>query len=95
MQLRATLRDTTGAAVQDLALEEDEVIRVFSLTEFRPDRYVAIGGSVRRSGRYPWREGMTLRDLVLLSGGLREGAYLREAEQRHGAYAIEGGDDGE
>ncbi len=80
VQLRAALRDSTGAVVNDIALREDDEITVFSLTEFRPDRYVAIGGSVRNSGRYPWREGMTLRDLVLLAGGLREGAYLQEAE---------------
>jgi polysaccharide export outer membrane protein len=79
-QLRAMLRDTTGAVVNDMALAEDDEIRVFSVSEFRPDRFVAIGGSVRRGGRYPWREGMTLRDLVLLAGGLREGAYLKEAE---------------
>ena len=80
MQLRAVLRDTTGAVVDDLVLREDDEIRVFSVTEFRPDRYVAIAGAVRKGGRYAWREGMTLRDLVLLAGGLREGAYLREAE---------------
>lgn len=91
VQLRATLRDTTGAVVNDLALEEDDRIRVFSLTEFRPERYVAIGGSVRRGGRYPWREGMTLRDLVLLAGGLREGAYLREAELARLPREREGG----
>ncbi len=79
-QLRAVLRDTTGAVLNDVALAEDDEITVFSLTEFRPDRYVAIGGSVRQGGRFPWREGMTMRDLVLLAGGLREGAYLREAE---------------
>jgi len=79
-QLHAMLRDTTGAVVDDLVLAEDDEIEVFSVTEFRPDRFVAIGGSVRRGGRFPWREGMTLRDLVLLAGGVREGAYLREAE---------------
>jgi protein involved in polysaccharide export with SLBB domain len=41
---------------------------------------VAIAGAVRKSGRYPYREGMTLRDLVLLAGGVQEKAYLREAE---------------
>ena len=80
VQLRAALRDTTGAAVEDLALEEDDEIRVFSISEFRPTRYVAITGAVRRGGQYPYRDGMTVRDLVLLAGGLREGAYLREAE---------------
>ncbi len=80
LQLRAALRDSTGTPVEDLALREDDEVRVFSVTEFRPERYVAIGGSVRKGGRYPWREGITLRDLVLLAGGMREGAYLREAE---------------
>jgi protein involved in polysaccharide export with SLBB domain len=80
VQLRAAFRDTTGTVIGDLALREDDVIRVFSLTDFRPDRYVAIGGAVRHGGRYPYREGMTVRDLVLLAGGLEESAYLKEAE---------------
>ncbi len=80
VQLRAAVQDTAGQVVNDLLLQEDDEITVYSLTEFRPDRYVAIGGSVKRSGQYPWREGMTLRDLVLAAGGLRPGAYLREAE---------------
>jgi protein involved in polysaccharide export with SLBB domain len=80
VQLRATLADTTGAVVNDLPLQEDDQIRVFSVTSFRPDRYVSIGGAVRRSGRVLYRDGMTLRDLVLLANGVQEGAYLKEAE---------------
>lgn len=80
IQLRAVLRDTTGAVVNDLALADDDVITVYSLTSFRPRRFVAIGGSVKVSGRYPYNEGMTLRDLVLAAGGLVEGAWIREAE---------------
>jgi polysaccharide biosynthesis/export protein len=80
IQLRARLRDTTGVVVGDIPLQEDDAIRVFSTTEFRPTRYVAISGAVRKSGRYPYREGMTIRDLVLLAGGLEESAFLGEAE---------------
>ncbi|HEY2027306.1 MAG TPA: SLBB domain-containing protein [Gemmatimonadaceae bacterium] len=80
MQLRATLADTTGAVVNDLPLQEDDSIQVFSLTTFRPNRYVAIGGAVKSGGRFPYRAGMTLRDLVLLANGVQESAYLREAE---------------
>jgi polysaccharide export outer membrane protein len=80
VQLRATLRDTTGAVINDLVLNEDDAIRVFSVSEFRPTRYVAINGAVRRSGQYPFREGMTIRDLVLLAGGLDQSAYLNDAE---------------
>jgi protein involved in polysaccharide export with SLBB domain len=80
LQLRAALADTTGTVVNDLPLQEDDQIRVFSVTSFRPDRYVSIGGAVRRSGRVLYRDGMTLRDLVLLANGVQEGAYLKEAE---------------
>ena len=80
LQLRAALRDTTGAVINDIPLQEDDEIRVFSTSEFRPTRYVAINGAVHKSGQFPYREGMTVRDLALLAGGLDQSAYLTEAE---------------
>jgi protein involved in polysaccharide export with SLBB domain len=80
VQLRAMLRDTTGAVIDDPELREDDEIQVFSASEFRPERYVAIAGAVRNGGRFQYREGMTVRDLTLLAGGLEEGALLTEAE---------------
>jgi len=80
IQLRAMLRDSTGATLEPFALQSDDEITAYSRTAFRQDRYVAIGGAVRNGGRFLWRDGMTLRDLVLLAGGLDESAYLREAE---------------
>ena len=79
-QMRAAFRDTSGAVLGDFALKEDDIIQVFSLTDFRPERYVAIGGAVNKGGRFPYHRGITVRDLVLLAGGLKEGAYLKEAE---------------
>ncbi len=80
-ELRATLQDTTGAILgTDFALRDDDLVRVFSRTEFRPERYVAISGAVRKPGQYPYREGITMRDLVLIAGGLEERADLRAAE---------------
>ena len=79
-QLRAQLADTLGRVLNDPVLQEEDEIRVFGRAEFRPVRYVAISGAVRRSGRYPYRDGMTMRDLVLLAGGLQESALLTEAE---------------
>ena len=79
-QLRASFRDSTGAVDGDFPLREDDIVEVFSVTSFRPERYVSIGGAVRKSGRYPYRAGMTMRDLVLMAGGLQESADLREAE---------------
>lgn len=80
VQLRAAFADSLGRVVDDFPLLEDDVIEVFSLTDFRPERYVAIGGAVRKPGRYPYRLGMTMRDVVLMADGLLESAYLKEAE---------------
>ena len=79
-QLHAMLADTTGRVISDMPLHEDDEIRVFSVSEFRPTRYVAITGAVRQSGQVAYREGMTVRDLVLQAGGLEQSADLREAE---------------
>ena len=80
VQLRAMLRDTSGNVNGDFPLQEDDDVRVFSVSEFRPKRFVAITGAVRKPGRYAYREGMTMRDLVLLAGGMTEGALVDEAE---------------
>ena len=79
-QLRVALLDTLGTTAEPFVLEQDDNITVFSRSDFRPEQYVVIGGAVRKGGRFPYREGMTLRDLVLRAGGPDESAYLIEAE---------------
>jgi polysaccharide biosynthesis/export protein len=81
----------SGRAVNDLTLQEDDEVRVFSVTEFRAPEYIVITGAVRRPGRYAFREGLTLRDLVLLAGGLEERASVREAEIARRPDAFDGG----
>jgi polysaccharide export outer membrane protein len=80
LQLRSAFADSTGAVVSDLVLQEEDEIRVFSRSAFLPTRYVTVVGGVRNPGRVPYREGMTMRDLVLLAGGVTEDADLQEAE---------------
>ncbi len=80
IQLRTAFADSTGRLVDDMLLREDDEVRVFSMSELRPPQYVAITGAVRKPGRVSYREGMTMRDLVLLAGGLDEHAFIGEAE---------------
>jgi protein involved in polysaccharide export with SLBB domain len=79
-QLRSTLRDSTGALTADPTLREDDEITVFSRLRLATERFVSISGAVRKAGRIPYRQGMTLRDVVLLANGLTEDALLTEAE---------------
>ena len=71
--------EMSGAA-KATALHPQDRLRVYSKWDLQ-DRYqVAISGEVRQGGTFDWREGLTLRDLVLQAGGLRESADLLHAE---------------
>ncbi|HEV7367086.1 MAG TPA: SLBB domain-containing protein [Gemmatimonadales bacterium] len=92
LQLRSAFKDSTGAVVEDLVLHEEDEVRVFSRSTFLPTRYVTVVGAVRRPGRVAYREGMTMRDVVLLANGVTEDADLKEAEI---ARRSQSGDPGE
>ena len=80
VQLRSAFADSLGRVTDDLVLQDDDEVRVFSRATFLPAPYVTIVGGVRNPGRVPYREGMTMRDVVLLADGFTEDADLREAE---------------
>src|SRR5437016_4961167 len=64
----------------EMALRDGDSVVVDELQPLSGQYYVSIVGVVNKPGVYPWREGMTLRDLVLLARGPSVGAYLKEAE---------------
>jgi polysaccharide export outer membrane protein len=69
-----------GVVVPPVALEDGDSVVVDSLPPLSQQYTVAIAGMVNKPGIFPWRKGMTLRDLMLLARGPRIGAYLKEAE---------------
>ncbi|MDX2194663.1 MAG: SLBB domain-containing protein [Gemmatimonadales bacterium] len=78
--LRVAVRDSAGRTDEPFVLQDQDEITVVSRLAARPARYVSVTGAVRRPGRIVFRDGMTLRDAVLLSEGITEDAWLREAE---------------
>ncbi len=72
--------DTSEPFRNDIALQEYDVVTIHGRDEFRADRTVAIGGMVNEPDAYPYRAGMTLRDLVLMARGFRDRTYLDTAE---------------
>ncbi|MFI5212897.1 MAG: SLBB domain-containing protein [Gemmatimonadales bacterium] len=64
----------------DPEMQEFDELTVFSRTEFRPSRQISVYGSVQQPGQFAFRDSMSLRDAVMLAGGLRDEAYLLEAE---------------
>lgn len=69
-------RRADGEPVENPRLQEFDVVEVLSRAEFEDSLTVTIAGEVRRPGTLAYREGMTLRDLVLLAGGLTPEADL-------------------
>ncbi|PYO90767.1 MAG: hypothetical protein DMD66_01600, partial [Gemmatimonadetes bacterium] len=69
-----------GIRVPALALMDGDSVVIDSLPPLSETYYVAIAGRVNKPGRFPWRPGLTLRDLVQLARGPMVGAYLKEAE---------------
>jgi protein involved in polysaccharide export with SLBB domain len=83
VQLAATTRGSAalgGVVVPSVALADGDSVVVDSVPSLEGSLFVAIAGMVNKPGLYPWREGMRLRDLVLLARGPTIGASLREAE---------------
>ena len=70
----------SGVFVPALSLEGGDSIVVDAVAPLDSSYFVAIAGAITKPGRFPWREGMTLRDLVRVAGGPRVEAYLKEAE---------------
>jgi polysaccharide export outer membrane protein len=58
---------------------KDRVFIHRSMNKFDPPT-VMIQGEIARPGKYPLGAGMTAADLVRLAGGLKRGAYTREAD---------------
>ena len=80
VQLRSSFADSTGRVTEDLPLQQEDEVRIFSRATFLPAPFVTVVGAVRNPGRIPYRQGMTMRDVVLLADGVTEDADLTEAE---------------
>lgn len=69
-----------GVSLPSLPLDNGDSVVVDSIGPLDSLLYVGISGMITKPGRYPWQDGMTLRDLVKLARGPKIGAYLKDAE---------------
>jgi len=58
----------------DLALQPKDRVRILARAEINETAWVEAAGEVVRPGRFPLTPGMTLKDLLMRAGGLRQGA---------------------
>ncbi|MEO9021713.1 MAG: SLBB domain-containing protein [Ginsengibacter sp.] len=57
---------------KDIELVKDDSVSVHSIFEFDDSSYVSIEGNVRKPGIVRWRKDISLRDVLLSSGGISE-----------------------
>ncbi len=72
--------DGTPSGGDNLTLQEFDQVTVYAETSFRSARQVTVHGAVRNPGAYAFADSMTLRDAVLMAGGLTDDADLTVAE---------------
>jgi protein involved in polysaccharide export with SLBB domain len=65
---------------QNISLAPNDIIRLLHKSEFGEQQFVSIDGEVRREGKMTLHGGMTLQDLILLSGGLKPSAEYGRLE---------------
>jgi protein involved in polysaccharide export with SLBB domain len=75
--LRKTL---SGSSADNIPLQEQDSIKIFSRADMQEKLTVAINGEVVNPGTYDYYPGMTVRDLVTAGGGIKHNSLLEQAE---------------
>ena len=75
LDLNAVIEDKPQ---ENLVLQPGDSLHIASVQEMEADRFVRISGKVRTPGRYRYRKGMTVRDLLIKGGGLTDDQYLKD-----------------
>lgn len=68
------LEEILNGSATDIALKNEDIITISSLYDLGEEFYVKISGEVLESGVYPYFNQMTIKDLIVLAGGLKESA---------------------
>ncbi|WP_306353562.1 SLBB domain-containing protein [Flavobacterium sp. '19STA2R22 D10 B1'] len=66
-----------GNLEADVALNKEDVIKVYSILDFREEYKVTIDGEIKTPGIYDYFENLTLNDLLIQAGGLTGSASKR------------------
>jgi Periplasmic protein involved in polysaccharide export len=65
---------------QDVMLNRGDSVIVFTINDISPKKTIKVMGEVRTPGIIEYREGMSIGDVILASGGLTDAATLRNVE---------------
>lgn len=63
-----------GDAAANILLQKEDLIKVFSVTDFKEKYSVTVNGEVKNPGVYDYHKNLSLNDLLILAGGLQSSA---------------------
>ncbi|MDN3669266.1 SLBB domain-containing protein [Echinicola jeungdonensis] len=64
----------------DVQLKPDDIVKIASIYDLKDEYYLKISGEVREPGIYSYSADMTVEDLILNAGGLKESASIDDIE---------------
>lgn len=74
------IRAVAGNGPDNILLQEQDSVRVFSRWEMEEKPQVSVNGSVVNPGTYTFYPGMTVRDLITAAGSTKRNAFLDTGE---------------
>lgn len=63
-----------GDTAANILLQKEDLIKVFSVTDFKEKYSVTVNGEVKNPGVYDYHKNLSLNDLLILAGGLQSSA---------------------
>jgi len=74
------LEKLLNGKIQDIPLRKEDRINIFSKFDLKEGYYVSIEGEVSAPGTFLYEEGITVQDVILMAGGLKESASMKRIE---------------
>src|SRR5690554_6463254 len=89
--IQVNLKEVMAGTAQNVLLEAEDIVRVASIYDLNEEFYVKVTGEVREPGIYPYSSNMTVEDLIVAAGGLREAASASNIEIARRAQSVDAG----
>ncbi len=74
------LEKLKNGETKDIELKKEDRITIYSKFDLKEGYYVTIDGEVSSPGIFLYEQGLTIQDLILMAGGLKESASLKRIE---------------
>lgn len=70
--------DLNEIKAADIKIQPGDLVKIFSIVQDK--KVVILSGAIYMEGEYGLSQGMTLKDLIAMAGGLKKYAYTKEVE---------------